>query len=140
MGEAAPHSANMRRLTMEFITVLLGSALAGFLIGTLQHYISFGIWGDGFGEVPFWLACLEGGGLGGMLGVPTGLLAYYVVLKRRVTNQQIAIIVLGSLVGGSLVGAAIFWPSAFVTPFLALLIARVVGFAAAPTAKASTPS
>jgi hypothetical protein len=73
------------------------------------------------------LACFEGGGLGGMLGVPTGLLAYYVVLKRRVTNQQIAIIVLGSLIGGCLAGVAIFWPSAFVTPILTLMIAWVSG-------------
>jgi len=69
-----------------------------------------------------------------MLGGPTGLLAYYVVLRRRVTNQQIAIIVLGSLVGGFLAGIPIFWPSAFVTPILTLLIAWVAGFAAAPTA------
>ena len=134
MGDAAQQSRNMRRLLLEFVTVLLGSALAGFLIGSLQHYVSFGIWGDGFGREPFWLACFEGGGLGGMLGVPTGLLAYYVVLRRRVTTQQIAIIVLGSLVGGSLAGIAIFWPSAFVTSILALLIAWVAGFAAAPTA------
>jgi hypothetical protein len=125
---------NMRRLLLEFVTVLLGSALAGFLIGTLQHYVSFGTWGYGFGRELFWLACFEGGGLGGTLGVPTGLLAYYVVLKRHVTNQQVALIVLGSLVGGSLAGIAIFWPSAFVTPILTLLIAWVAGFAAAPTA------
>jgi hypothetical protein len=124
----------MRRLLLEFVTVFLGSALAGFLIGTLQHYVSFGVWGYGFGREPLWLACFEGGGLGGMLGVPTGLLAYFVVLKRRVTNQRIAIIVLGSLIGGCLAGVAIFWPSAFVTPILALLLAGKAGFAAAPTA------
>jgi hypothetical protein len=140
MADTAPRSMNMRRLPLEFVTVLLGSALAGFLVGTLQHYVSFGVWGYGFGREPFWLACFEGGGLGGMLGVPTGLLAYYVVLRRRVTNQQIAIIVLGSLVGGSLVGVAIFWPSAFVTPILALLIARVARFPAALAANSSTPS
>jgi hypothetical protein len=134
MGDAAQHSRNTRRLLLEFVTVLLGSALAGFLIGTLQHYVSFGISGYGFGREPLWLACFEGGGLGGMLGVPTGLLAYYVVLRRRVTTQQIAIIVLGSLVGGSLAGIAIFWLSAFVTPILTLLIAWVAGFAPAPTA------
>lgn len=117
----------MRRFLLEFVTVIAGSALAGFLIGTLQHYISFGIWDYGSGREPLWLACYEGGGLGGVLGVPTGLLAYYVVLKRRVTNQQIAIIVLGSLIGGCLAGIAIFWPSAFVTPILTLLIAWVSG-------------
>jgi hypothetical protein len=127
MDDAAPHSMNMRRLLLEFVTVLLGSALAGFLIGTLQHYVSFGVWGDGFGREAFWLACFEGGGLGGTLGVPTGLLAYYVVLRRRVTNQQIAIIVLGSLIGGCLAGVTIFWPSAFVTPILTLMIAWVSG-------------
>ena len=125
MGDAAQHSTKMRRFLLEFVSVVLGSALAGFLIGTSQHYIGFGVWGDGFGTEPLWMACFEGGGLGGMLGVPTGLLAYYVVLKRRVTNQQIAIIVLGSLIGGCLAGVAIYWPSAFVTPMLTLLIAWV---------------
>src|SRR5271154_7202975 len=125
MGDAAQHSTKMRRFLLEFVSVVLGSALAGFLIGTSQHYIGFGVWGDGFGTEPLWMACFEGGGLGGILGVPTGLLAYYVVLKRRVTNQQIAIIVLGSLIGGCLAGVAIYWPSAFVTPMLTLLIAWV---------------
>jgi len=100
--------------------------LAGFLIGTLQHYVSFGFWGDGFGLQQFWFACFEGGALGAMLGVPTGLLTYYVILKRLVTNQQIGIIVLGSLVGGSFAGLVIFWLSAFITPILTLLLALVV--------------
>jgi hypothetical protein len=127
MGDAAQHSTKMRRFLLEFVTVIVGSALAGFLIGILQHYVSFGIWGYGFGREPLWLACFEGGGLGGMLGVPTGLLAYYVVLQRRVTNQQIVIIVLGSLIGGCLAGVAIFWSSVFVTPILTLMIAWVSG-------------
>jgi hypothetical protein len=125
MNEKAQHSVRERRILLEFFNVLLGSTLAGFLIGTVQHYVSFGIWGGGFGKERFWLACFEGGGLGGMLGLPIGLLIYYVVLKGHATNQQIAIVVLGSLVGGSLAGAAIFWPSAFATPILALLIAWV---------------
>jgi hypothetical protein len=48
MGDAAPRSVYMRSLPLEFVTVLVGSALAGFLIGTLQHYVSFGIWGYPF--------------------------------------------------------------------------------------------
>jgi tetrahydromethanopterin S-methyltransferase subunit D len=127
MGNAAQPSTDIRCFVLELVTVLSGSALAGFLIGTLQHYVSFGIWGDGLGRELFWFACFEGGLLGGALGVPTGLLAYYVVMKRHVTNQQIAIIVLGSLIGGCLAGVIIFWASAFVTPILTLMIAWVSG-------------
>jgi hypothetical protein len=106
--------------------VVAGSMLAGFLVGTLQHYVSFGVWGDGFGLQPFWFACFEGGVLGAMFGVPTGLLAYYVVLRRVVTDKQIGIIVLGSLLGGSLAGLVVFWLSAFITPILTLLLALMV--------------
>jgi hypothetical protein len=112
--------------------------LAGFLIGTLQHYVSSGVWGDGFGQEPFWFACFEGGALGGMLGVPTGLFTYYVILKGLVTNRQIAIIVLGSLVGGCLAGVVVFWLSAFITPILTVLLALVVRFALRRSVKSST--
>ncbi len=138
MAVSPAHSTRVWRIFREFVAVVAGSILAGFLIGTLQHYVSFGIWGYGFGKEPFWLACFEGGALGGMLGVPTGLFTYYVILKRVVTNRQVAIIVLGSLVGGSLAGVVIFRLSAFITPILTLLIALVVRLALRPSAKSST--
>jgi hypothetical protein len=108
------------------------------VIGTLQHYLSFGIWGDGFGKEAFWLAGFEGGIVGGVLGIPTGVLAYYVILKRQVTNRQITIIVLGSLVGGCVAGAVIFWPSAFITPILAILLSLKARVAQLPSPKPST--
>lgn len=107
---------------MELVAVFAVSILAGMAIGFLQHYVSFGVWGYGFGKGALWLARLEGGGTGAVFGVPTGLLAYYGILKRRVTVRQVAIIILGSLVGGCAIGAAIFWPSAFVTPVLTILL------------------
>ncbi|HLJ41590.1 MAG TPA: hypothetical protein VKT50_08890 [Candidatus Acidoferrales bacterium] len=110
----------------ELLTVLFGSMLAGFLIGTLQHYVAFGLWGDGFGIEPFEFALFEGGIVGAAFAVPTGLIAYYAVLKRRVTIQQIAIILVGSLVGGCGAGTAISWLSAFITPFLAVGMAVAV--------------
>jgi hypothetical protein len=94
MADSPTQPTKFWRALRESAIVVAGSMLAGFLIGTLQHYVSFGVWGDGFGLEPFWFACCEGGALGAMLGVPTGLLAYYVILKRLVTNQQIGIIVL----------------------------------------------
>jgi hypothetical protein len=126
MALSSIHSRKALRVSREFIAVFAGSVLAGLLIGTLQHYLSFGIWGYGFGKEAFRLARSEGGGLGGALGAPTGVLVYYVILRRKVTNRQIAIIVLGSLVGGCMAGAAIFWPSAFVTPILTILLSLKV--------------
>lgn len=58
------------RPLLEFLTVLFGSTFAGVFIGTLEHYVSFGIWGYGFGKEPFQLACFEGGVLGEFLEYP----------------------------------------------------------------------
>jgi hypothetical protein len=123
MAGSHARSTRLLRIFLEFIVVVAGSILAGFLIGTLQHYLSFGARIYGFGKESFWLACFGGGGLGGILGVPVGISTYYVILKRHITNRQVAIIILGTLVGGSLAGIAVFWVSAFITPILALLIA-----------------
>lgn len=125
--------------TMELVVVLAVSIFAGMLIGFLQHYVSFGVWGYGFGTGAFWLARHEGAGAGAVFGVPTGLLAYYGILKRRVTGRQIAIIGLGSLVGGCAVGAAIFWPSAFVTPVLTILLSWQVRVSPRLLSRTSVP-
>jgi hypothetical protein len=122
---------------LELAAVLAVSILAGMLIGFLQHYVSFGVWGYGFGKGAFWLARHEGAGAGAVFGIPTGLLAYYGILKRRVTGRQVAIIGLGSLVGGCAVGAAIFWPSAFVTPVLTILLAWQVRVSPRPLSRTS---
>jgi hypothetical protein len=73
------------RLNAEFLAVLAGSIVAGFTIGVLQHYVSFGAWGYGFSRESFELALLEGGIVGGMFAIPTGLITYYVILKRDLT-------------------------------------------------------
>jgi hypothetical protein len=122
MAELAERLAKISRRALTLAAVLTGSTLAGFSIGVLQHYVSFGIWGDGFSEGPFWLACFEGGFVGAVLAVPTGLIAYYGVLKGKVTVRRAMKIVLGSLVGGCLAGAVLFWPSAFATPVLTILL------------------
>ncbi|MFZ0921636.1 MAG: hypothetical protein WA020_01120 [Candidatus Acidiferrales bacterium] len=114
------------RLLTELLTVLLGSMLAGFLIGTLQHYVAFGVWGDGFGVEAFKFSLFEGGIVGAEFAVPTGLIAYYGVLKRSVTPKQVSVILGGSLVGGCAAGAAIFWPSAFITPALTVGVAIAI--------------
>lgn len=126
------------RPLLEFLLTLFGSTFAGVFIGTLQHYVSFGIWGYGFGKEPFQLACFEGGVLGGVFGVPVGMIVYYVVLKRTVTYQRVAVIVLGSLVGGTLAGVVIFWLSAFVTPILTILLSLMVRVAIRSSPKSST--
>jgi hypothetical protein len=137
-GAPSPHRDKFFPRLLELIAVLAGSMLAGVVIGTLQHYVSFGIWGYGFGKEALWLAGFEGGGVGGALGVPTGLLVYYVILKRQVTSRQIATIVLGSLVGGCIAGAVIFWSSVFVTPILTILLSLKVRVAPRLFPKSST--
>jgi len=79
-----------------------------------------------FGNSALHLARLEGGTLGAAFGIPTGLIAYCVILKGHVTPKQVAIVVFRSLVGGCAPGVALIWLSAFVTPILTLAIAAWV--------------
>jgi hypothetical protein len=139
MTASASQSRNILRISLEFITLVAGSILAGFVIGTLQHYVGFGVWGYGFSKGAFSLALIEGGGVGAAFAVPTGLIAYYGVLKRHVTNRQIAVVVLGSLAGGCLTGAIISWPSAFLTPLLTIALSRYVRVAPRSLVGSSTP-
>jgi hypothetical protein len=85
--------------------------------------------GYGFSRESFELALLEGGIVGGMFAIPTGLITYYVILKRDLTVLRLAVVVLGSLVLGITTGMAIFWLSAFVTPVLTLALAFFARFA-----------
>jgi len=112
---------------IELLVLLSGSVAAGFLIGTAQHFVSFGVWGYGFGRGAFNLARLEGGAVGAALGIPTGLVAYYFIFRRHVTAKQAAVVVSASLVSGCALGIALFWVSAFVTPILTIGVAFWVG-------------
>ena len=110
----------------ELSLLLLGSMLAGFVIGTLQHFVAFGVWGYGFDPPAIQFAFFDGGLLGIVFSIPTGVISYYMILKRHVNLKQVAIIVGGSLVGGCCAGVAVFWPSAFVTPVVTMLLAGSV--------------
>lgn len=111
------------RLFTEFVILLPGSILVGFAIGVVQHYVAFGVRGYGFGNDAFRLASFEGGILGAMLGIPTGLITYYGILKRRVDVDVIICTVGGALVGGAILGLIFFWPSALMTPILTFTLA-----------------
>ena len=111
----------------EFIVLLLGSSVVGWLIGTLQRFVAFGVWGGfGFNRDAFYIACFEGGSLGSLFAIPTGFVVWYAVLHRRATAFEVSAIVLTSLLGGCCLGAALFWPSAFLTPVLTVAAAALV--------------
>lgn len=52
------------------------------------------------------MALLEGGLTGILAAIPTGAVIYYWILKRFVTPKEVAIILLGSLVGGFVIAIA----------------------------------
>jgi hypothetical protein len=114
---------NPPRAFIQLAALLPGSALAGFLIGTLQHYLGFGIWGFGFGRDVFWFALFEGGVIGTVLAIPTGLVVFYAVLKARVTLKQVVVIFVASLVGGCAFGIMFSWISVLATPVLTVCVA-----------------
>lgn len=94
------------KLFLEFMTMALGSILAGFSIAAILHYVSFGVWGYGLGKEAIEMALLEGGLTGILAAIPTGAVIYYWILKRFVTPKEVAIILLGSLVGGFVIAIA----------------------------------
>jgi len=111
------------RKLIEATVVLVGSIAAGVLIGVLQHYVAFGVWGEGFGREAFELALFEGGIAGGMAAVPTGLVTYYWCLGGRASVGQVVVIVGGSLICGCLSGVLLGYGSALVTPIVTVIIA-----------------
>jgi len=64
--------------------------------------------------------------VGAMFGIPTGLIAYYAILKGHATPKEVAIIVSASFVSGCALGIALFWPSFLATPILTMVIAAWV--------------
>lgn len=114
--------AVLRALT-ELLILLVGSLAVGWIIGTVQHFVAFGVWGDGFGVEAFEFACFEGGFVGIMFAVPTGIIVWYLVLHRTATGREVATVVLGSLLGGCLLGICFFWVSALLTPVLTIVLA-----------------
>jgi hypothetical protein len=94
-------------------------------MGAGQHYVAFGVWGDGFGLENFEFSVFEGGIFGAVLGAPTGLVAIYLHLRKTANCKHAAFILLGSLLCGVGPAVAIFWPPAFVTPFATLGMALI---------------
>lgn len=121
----------MRRGATEAVLVSLGSIAVGWLIGMVQHFVAlripscgFSLAGDcRFGDAEFYLAFWEGGLVGAAFALPTGLIAWYAVLRRHPTARQVQMIVLWTLIAGCAIGAFMSMLSAFVTPFLTLAIA-----------------
>jgi hypothetical protein len=114
------------RKLLTFCVLLIGSCLAGFWIATIQHLVTFGVRGYGFGRSAFHLAGTEGGFLGILLGIPTGLVTYYGALEGHVSIKQVILITLGSLVAGCIGGLILDWPFAFGTPVVTICIAVFV--------------
>ena len=112
-----------RRTVAELFVLVFGSGAVGWIIGTLQHYVSFGVWGYGISREAFWLACFEGGEAGVIIAVPTGLMVYCQVLKKSVTARESGVIAIASLFAGCLLGVLFFWPSAFLTPIVTIGVA-----------------
>ena len=82
--------------------------------------------GCGLSDAECLLAFFEGGLIGAIVAVLTGLVAWYTILQRKARVAQVRTVVLGSIVGGSVLGAAMGLLSVFATPVLTLVLAGVV--------------
>jgi hypothetical protein len=123
----------MLRLIKELLLLIPGATFAGIAIATIQHYVVFGAAGGGFSRDALGLALFEGGILGGVFGIPTGLATYYLALRRRVTLRRVGVVLSGSLVLGCLIavtgvgimGDAFIPFSVLITPLLTIAIGVV---------------
>lgn len=131
---------HLRGVLVELLWLVPVSAVAGFVIGTAQHFVGFGVWGYGFRMGPLELALLEGGLLGAAVGVPTGVVAYYTGLQREASFRRVLLVIVGTLFAGCLLGVALFWVSAFATPFAAVAVAYWVARQVPARAAAAAPS
>ena len=109
-------------LGIELLVLVAKSMLAGYTIGTAQHFVVFGVGSHGelFSVAAFKFAAIEGGLVGAIAGIPTGLVVYYGVLRRRLDFMSAAYIIGGSLVGGCIMGALIQFASVPMTPLLTI--------------------
>jgi hypothetical protein len=102
------------RFAIELPLLVLGSMVAGWVIGAAQHFFAFRIWGCGLKVIgdcslsasEFLLSFWEGGIVGAVIAIPTGLIAWYAILRRRAVVAQVRAVVMSSLLGGCLLGAA----------------------------------
>jgi hypothetical protein len=125
--QALSRSRSLGRIIIEFLLVVAGSLAAGWLIGTAQHYIAWGLWHPDLGRHDFsWgaveFAAFEGGTAGLMAAIPTGLVAW-LILCRHATVSEVGRIVLMSLVGGCALAVAFGFGSALLTPLLTEIVA-----------------
>jgi hypothetical protein len=128
------------RIAIEFALLVMGSILVGWIVGTGQYFFAGRIWtcglsmsdGCSLSDAECLLAFFEGGIIGAIVAVPTGLVAWYAILQRKATVAQVRTVVLGSVVGGCVLGAAMGLLSVFATPILTLVLAGVVRVRATP--------
>ena len=128
------------RTVGELALLVVGSILVGWVVGTAQHFFALRVSACGLrlsGSCRITadeclLALFEGGLIGALVAVPTGLVVWYAILQRKATVAQVRTVVLGSIAGGSVLGAAVSLLSIFFTPLLTLVLAGVVRVRATP--------
>lgn len=116
------HGAAAR--TIEILLVAGASILAGWVIGTVQHFVGFGISDHHmFSRDGFSFAAFEGGVVGGIFGLPTGLIVYYAVLRAAVRPLDVIFTFSAALAGGCLAACLSAVGSVVVTPAVTVLAA-----------------
>jgi hypothetical protein len=118
------------RDSSDLVPLLLASILVGLIIGAFQCFFVFGIWGCGL-IADCWLSSIliaffEGGLTGAIIATPVGLVTWYAILGRKVTRGEVRMIVLGSLLGGCVLAAAMGVVSLLATPVLTFTLAAGV--------------
>lgn len=111
------------KFVFQFLVLAIGSLIAGFIIAVIVHYVSFGIWGYGFGKEASQLALVEGGMAGIMMAIPTGAIIYYGVFRRRVTLKEVRLIVFASLGGGLIIGVGTVVVAMLLIPIWTIAVA-----------------
>ena len=127
-------------IAINFSKLVLGFFVVGWVTGTAQYFFAARIRtcglslsdGCSLSDSECLLAFSEGGLIGAIVAVPTGLVAWFAILQTKATDAQVRTVVLGSVIGGSVLGAAMGLLSVFATPVLTLALAGIVRVRATP--------
>jgi hypothetical protein len=118
----------------EMVRLVSGALAAGSVAGSVQYFCAVRVpacgaslgGGCGLTAAEFLLALHIGGTAGAMLGIPTGLVAWFVMLDRRATAREVRLLALGSIAAAGALGAVLAWLSVFFSPLAALMLAAFV--------------
>jgi hypothetical protein len=107
------------------LLVVTGCVCAGFIVGTLAHYVGLGHY-FGWNLDALRLALLEGGWPGGALGFLVAVPIYYLVLHGHASAKEWALLVCVTFVAATVTAPVVSALTVVITPIATLTTAVIM--------------